>query len=62
LKGKTINTIEIQALNGKTTRCKVKAIDDEKMEGKGLIRIPDKIFKTLNVEEGALVRVKPTRS
>jgi predicted regulator of Ras-like GTPase activity (Roadblock/LC7/MglB family) len=62
LKGKTITTIEIQALNGRTTRCKVKAIDDEKMMGKGLIRIPDKVFKTLNVEEGALVRVKPTRS
>ncbi len=59
LQGNTINAIEIQTLNGKTTRCKVKAIDHEELEGKGLIRIPEKIFKTLKVDEGALVRVKP---
>jgi predicted regulator of Ras-like GTPase activity (Roadblock/LC7/MglB family) len=60
-KGRTITTVEIQTLDGEATRCKVKAMDDKAMEGKGLIRIPDKILKTLDVKEGALVRVKPTK-
>lgn len=58
-KGKRINAVEIQNLNGKTTQCQVKAIEDEKLEGKGFIRMPEKIFRTLKVEEGALVRVNP---
>jgi len=58
-KGQTINTIQIQAPNGKTTRCKVKAIDDERLEGKGLIRIPEKTLKTLRVKEEDVVGVKP---
>ncbi len=57
--GKTISSVEIQALNGKTARCIVEAIDDKKLEGKGLVRIPDKVFKRLKVKEGSLVRVKP---
>ena len=57
--GKAINVIEVQTLNGQTTRCKVKAIDDERLEGHGIIRIPEKIFKTLKVKNGASVRVKP---
>jgi predicted regulator of Ras-like GTPase activity (Roadblock/LC7/MglB family) len=57
--GKTINTVEIQAPNGKTTRCKVKAIDDERLEGKGLIRIPEKRLQMLKVREEEVVRVKP---
>jgi len=57
--GKTINLIEIQAPNGMTTRCKVKAIDDERLEGKNFIRIPEKIFKNLRVKEEAPVKVKP---
>ncbi len=57
-RGKTIDTVQIQAPAGKTTQCKVKAIDEE-LEGKGLIRIPDKTIKRLGVKEGALVRVEP---
>jgi predicted regulator of Ras-like GTPase activity (Roadblock/LC7/MglB family) len=60
-KGKTINLVEIQAPNGKTTRCKVKAMDDEKLEGKGFIRMPEKTLKTLKVGEEEVVTVKPMK-
>ena len=39
----------------------VYAIDDKRLEGKGLIRIPDKIFKTLRVKEGTPAKVEPTK-
>ena len=59
--GKTIKAIELQPPNGKTMHCKVEAINDKRLEGKGLIRIPDKIFKTLRVKEGTPVKVEPTK-
>ncbi len=59
--GKTINTVEIQAPNGKATQCKVKAIDDKRLEGKGLIRIPEKRLQTLKIKEEEVVRVKPIK-
>jgi predicted regulator of Ras-like GTPase activity (Roadblock/LC7/MglB family) len=58
-KGKTINVVEIQAPNGKKTRCKVKAMDDERLEGKGFIRMPEKTLKMLKVGEEEVVTVKP---
>jgi len=57
--GQDINKVEIEAFSGKTAQCKVKAINDSKMEGKGLIRIPKKTCQTLEVKTGELVRVKP---
>ncbi len=39
--------------------CKVKTISDSKLEGRGLIRIPDKTCDMLEVKKGELVRVKP---
>ncbi|UCE43596.1 MAG: hypothetical protein JSV57_04345, partial [Candidatus Bathyarchaeota archaeon] len=57
--GKTIDIVEIQAPNGKTARCKVKAIDDERLEGRGFIRIPEKTLRTLKVGEEEIMGVKP---
>lgn len=57
--GEGIDEVEIESFGGRTTKCKVKGIGDPKLEDKGLIRMPEKIQKELDVKEGALVRVKP---
>jgi hypothetical protein len=54
-----IDEVEVEALNGKTTRCKVKSIKKSKDEGKGIIKMPEKIQLTLEVAAGELVTVKP---
>jgi hypothetical protein len=54
-----IDEIEVETPNGKTARCKVKAISEREFRGKDLIRIPEKIYRRLEVEKGALVKVKP---
>ncbi len=56
---KSVNYVEIEAFGGKVTQCKVKEINDSKLKGKEIIRIPEKICKTLEVEKGELVQVKP---
>jgi len=57
--GQGINKVEIEAFSGKTAECKVKAINNSNLEGKGLIRIPEKICQILEVKTGELVRIKP---
>ncbi|MEM3666766.1 MAG: hypothetical protein QW222_06775, partial [Candidatus Bathyarchaeia archaeon] len=57
--GKRIEDVAIETFNGKTVRCKVKPIKDQKYEGKGLIQIPDKIQQTLEIKKGELVKAKP---
>lgn len=57
--GAEINEIEIESFNGNSTRCKVKPIKDSKMEGRGIIRIPDEACQNLHVKKGELVKVKP---
>jgi predicted regulator of Ras-like GTPase activity (Roadblock/LC7/MglB family) len=57
--GVKINQVEIRSFNGNSTVCKVKPIKDSKMEGKGIIRIPEKARQDLDVEKGEMVRVKP---
>ncbi len=54
-----IDQVEVETFDGKTTRCKVKPIKDSKYEGKGIIRMPEKIQFNLEVRKGELVRVKP---
>jgi len=56
---KEISEVDIETFGGKTTRCKVKVISDSKLEGRGLIRIPEKACQSLEVRRGELVRVKP---
>ena len=58
-KGKSVSEVEVEAFNGKVIQCKIKAISDSKYEGKGLIRVPEKVARELAVTEGELVRIKP---
>ncbi len=57
--GKQITMVNIEALDGKKTTCKFKAIKEEKANSKGIIQIPEKILQTLQTEKGKLVIVKP---
>jgi predicted regulator of Ras-like GTPase activity (Roadblock/LC7/MglB family) len=56
---KKIEEVDVETLNGKTTRCKFKPIKDSKHEGKGIIQMPQKIQRTLQTTKGELVMVKP---
>jgi hypothetical protein len=56
---KNIKEVEIEALNGKTTRCKFKNIKKSKDTGKGIVKMPEKIQLTLETQQGELVTVKP---
>jgi hypothetical protein len=56
---KKINEVEIEALNGKTTRCKFKKIKKSKDEGKGIVKMPEKIQVSLEIAAGELVTIKP---
>ena len=56
---KKINEVEVEALNGKSTRCKFKHIKKSKDLGKGIIKMPEKIQLTLEIVSGELVTVKP---
>jgi len=56
---KEIREIDLETFSGKTTRCKAKVINDQKFEGRGLIRIPEKTCEALELKRGELVRVKP---
>ena len=62
LDGKDIEIVEVESFNGKTSQCKVKALDDSKLENKAVIRIPEKLCQTLDIKKGELVRVKPVIS
>ncbi len=57
--GKQITMVNIEALDGKRTTCKFKAIKEAKCNAKGIIQIPEKILQTLQTEKGKLVMVKP---
>jgi len=57
-----IHEVEIETFNGKTARFKTKVITDSKLQGRGLIRIPEKSCQTLEIKRGELVRVKPAMS
>jgi hypothetical protein len=56
---KEIEEVDVETLNGKTTRCKFKPIKTSKYEGKGIVQIPKKIQLTLQTAKGELVMVKP---
>ena len=60
LNQKSVDRVEIEAFGGKAAQCGVKEINDPKLKGKGMIRIPEKVCKTLEVKKGELVKVKPT--
>jgi predicted regulator of Ras-like GTPase activity (Roadblock/LC7/MglB family) len=56
---KNLKKVQIETLKGKTTRCSVKSISDVRRRGMNLIRIPEKLCRTLRVKKGDMVTVKP---
>ena len=56
---KTIEEADVETFGGKSVRCKVKPIKNEKLEGQGKVQIPGKMQLVLDIKEGELVRVKP---
>ena len=54
-----IEQVKIETSGGNSTLCKVKEINDQDMKGKNMIRIPEKLCKTLEINKGDLVKVKP---
>jgi predicted regulator of Ras-like GTPase activity (Roadblock/LC7/MglB family) len=56
---KIIDHVKIETFGGNSTLCKVKEIDDQKLKGKNMIRIPEKVCDTLEIKKGDLVKVKP---
>jgi predicted regulator of Ras-like GTPase activity (Roadblock/LC7/MglB family) len=54
-----INTVEIQSFSGKSVICKVRPPRDSNKDSTGIIRVPEKTCKDLDVKKGELVRVKP---
>ena len=55
----SIDHVKIETSGGNSTLCKVKEINDQKLKGKNMIRIPEKICNTLEIKKGDLVKVKP---
>ena len=55
----SIKQVRIETFGGNKTWCKVKKINDVKLKGKNMIRIPQKVCKTLEIKKGDLVKVKP---
>ncbi len=58
----SISEVDVETFSGRSVRCKTKVINDPKLEGRGLIRIPEKTCQTLDVRRGELVRVRPATS
>jgi hypothetical protein len=54
-----IEEVEVETLNGQTTRCKYKPIKDSKHDGRGVIQLPQKVLQALKTSKGELVTVKP---
>jgi hypothetical protein len=54
-----IDHVRIEKLDGNSTLCKVKEINDQKLKGKNMIRIPEKVCNTLEIKKGDIVKVKP---
>lgn len=60
--GKNINEVEVESFRGKKATCSVKKISDQKLQGKGLILLPEKTCRTLEIKKGDFVKVKPKSS
>jgi predicted regulator of Ras-like GTPase activity (Roadblock/LC7/MglB family) len=59
---KGVNRVHVESSGGKTVKCKFRELNDQKLKGKGIIKIPEKVCKKLGVKEGELVTVKPIES
>ena len=54
-----LKKVQIETPNGKTKLCSVERINDVKLRGNNLIRMPKKLCRTLRVTKGDQVTVKP---
>ena len=54
-----IEHVRIETFAGNSMLCKVKAISDQYLNGKNMIRIPEKVCDTLAIKKGDIVTVKP---
>jgi len=54
-----IEHVKIETFAGNSTLCKVKEINDQKLAGKNMIRIPEKVCNTLEIKKGDVVTVQP---
>jgi predicted regulator of Ras-like GTPase activity (Roadblock/LC7/MglB family) len=54
-----VENVKIETFDGNSTYCKVKEIDNKKLKGKNIIRIPEKLCKDLEINKGDLVKVQP---
>ena len=46
-------------LTGKTKRCKFQPIKDAKLEGQGIVQIPDRMQAALGIKKGTTVKIRP---
>jgi predicted regulator of Ras-like GTPase activity (Roadblock/LC7/MglB family) len=51
--------VKIETSSGKSTLCEAKEISDHRVKGKNMIRIPQKLCKTLEINKGDTVKVEP---
>jgi len=58
--GAEIVYVEIESFSGNSAVCKVKPIRDSKVEGKRIVRIPERACQDLAVKKGEIVKVKPS--
>ncbi len=56
---KEIEQVKIETIDGTSTLCKVKEMHALNTKAKNMIRIPEKICKSLEIKKGDLVRVEP---
>jgi len=54
-----IDKVNVETFGGQSAQCKIKSIKDSKLEGKGVVQMPQKIHRMLDVKRGELVRVTP---
>jgi predicted regulator of Ras-like GTPase activity (Roadblock/LC7/MglB family)/translation initiation factor IF-1 len=54
-----IEQVKIETFGGNSTLCKVKEVNDQNMKGKNMIRIPEKLCKSLEINKGDMVKVEP---
>jgi hypothetical protein len=57
--GRGMEEVEVETFGGKSIQCKVRPLKDSKLEGKGIIQIPEKMQIVLEIKKGELVRVRP---
>lgn len=54
-----ISQVHIETYSGNTKVCKVKEVNDQNVKGKNMIKIPEKVAKSLEITKGDMVIVKP---